>query len=139
MPLFHFQIFVWMCISASQAFAEPAWNKAFHAEIAILHLRSATVTLPPVESVVPVELRKASSSPLNQNAKQGSVVDSVEVSAIKLLSPASLNEEVVSELSRITSAFKSQPNSSDKTSGISSGTYVLIPDSKESDLAWVIE
>ncbi len=132
-------IFVSGCVLYDQSTAEPVWSQASRAEGAILRLRSATVTRPSPDSVVPAQLRKPHASPLAQEARQGSVIDSVEVSIIRLLGPVSLSKEAVSELSKITSTSKFKSDIADFTSGLSSGKFLLIPDSKESDLAWIIE
>jgi hypothetical protein len=145
MTPYYLLVFIWICLSVGRASAEPAWGQASLAEGAVLRLRSASVTQPPPDSVVPEGLRKASPSPSpspspsRQGVRQGSVVDSVEVSIIRLVGSVSLSKEAVSELSQITDASNFKSDVADNTSGFSSGTLVLIPDSKESDLAWVIE
>jgi len=127
------------CVFFERAAAEPVWNQASRAEGAVLRLRSATVTQPSLDTVIPVELKKPYPSPLYQEVRPGSVVDSVEVSVIRLLEPMSLSKKAISELSQITSTSKFKSDIVDNTSGLSSGKFLLIPDSKESDLAWVIE
>lgn len=132
-------VFLSACVFFDQSAAEPVWSQASRAEGAVLRLRSATVTQPSPDSVIPAELRKTYLSPSCQEGRQGSVVDSVEVSIIRLLGPISLSNKAISELSQITSTSKFKSEIVDNTSGLSSGKFLLIPDSKESNLAWVIE